>query len=181
MNIIEGCAASCFTCEHSWCSTVNLLPVFQIAAKIGGDAGPPVSNSTAADGFSFTAQKRQLEDTNTGDCTFILFSNDIRCRESLADVSHLSLPPLTDEPESKKLAAQSDLESAKALCELFLPLHALLFGIHGQQCASVSSLSLLVIQNLSPTFSFFLCSYWCTARCSCTAKVRTHTSQVTVH
>uniref|UniRef100_A0A3Q0RGL7 Uncharacterized protein n=1 Tax=Amphilophus citrinellus TaxID=61819 RepID=A0A3Q0RGL7_AMPCI len=43
----------------------------QIAAKIGGDAGPPVSNSTASDSFPFTAQKRQLEDTNTGDCTFI--------------------------------------------------------------------------------------------------------------
>ncbi|XP_063327758.1 far upstream element-binding protein 2-like [Pelmatolapia mariae] len=57
----------------------------QIAAKIGGDAGPPVNNSTASDSFPFTAQKRQLEDTNT------------------------------DEPETKKLAAQSDLESAKAL------------------------------------------------------------------
>uniref|UniRef100_A0A3P9DDE5 KH-type splicing regulatory protein n=1 Tax=Maylandia zebra TaxID=106582 RepID=A0A3P9DDE5_9CICH len=41
------------------------------AAKIGGDAGPPVNNSTAPDSFPFTAQKRQLEDTNTGDCTFI--------------------------------------------------------------------------------------------------------------
>uniref|UniRef100_A0A3P9DBR9 KH-type splicing regulatory protein n=1 Tax=Maylandia zebra TaxID=106582 RepID=A0A3P9DBR9_9CICH len=48
-----------------------LLLVFQIAAKIGGDAGPPVNNSTAPDSFPFTAQKRQLEDTNTGDCTFI--------------------------------------------------------------------------------------------------------------
>uniref|UniRef100_A0A3P8NBX2 K Homology domain-containing protein n=1 Tax=Astatotilapia calliptera TaxID=8154 RepID=A0A3P8NBX2_ASTCA len=41
------------------------------AAKIGGDAGPPVNNSAAPDSFPFTAQKRQLEDTNTGDCTFI--------------------------------------------------------------------------------------------------------------
>ncbi|KAE8283096.1 Far upstream element-binding protein 2 [Larimichthys crocea] len=56
----------------------------QIAAKIGGDAGPPPPlNNTASDGFPFTAQKRQLEDA--------------------------------DEPESKKLAAQSDLDSAKAL------------------------------------------------------------------
>ncbi|XP_038554849.1 far upstream element-binding protein 2-like isoform X1 [Micropterus salmoides] len=55
----------------------------QIAAKIGGDAGPPLNNNTASDGFPFTAQKRQLEDA--------------------------------DEPESKKLAAQSDLDSAKAL------------------------------------------------------------------
>ncbi|XP_070703853.1 far upstream element-binding protein 2-like isoform X2 [Pempheris klunzingeri] len=56
----------------------------QIAAKIGGDAGPPLNNNSAAsDGFPFTAQKRQLEDA--------------------------------DEPESKKMAAQSDLDSAKAL------------------------------------------------------------------
>uniref|UniRef100_A0AAQ5ZNH8 K Homology domain-containing protein n=1 Tax=Amphiprion ocellaris TaxID=80972 RepID=A0AAQ5ZNH8_AMPOC len=34
----------------------------QIAAKIGGDAGPPVNNNAAPDGFPFTAQKRQLED-----------------------------------------------------------------------------------------------------------------------
>uniref|UniRef100_A0A665UK94 KH-type splicing regulatory protein n=1 Tax=Echeneis naucrates TaxID=173247 RepID=A0A665UK94_ECHNA len=60
----------------------------QIAAKIGGDAGPPLNNNTASDGFPFTAQKRQLEDA--------------------------------DEPESKKLAAQSDLDSAKALCEFIL-------------------------------------------------------------
>lgn len=39
--------------------------VFQIAAKIGGDAGPPVNNSTASDGFPFTAQKRQLEDAGS--------------------------------------------------------------------------------------------------------------------
>uniref|UniRef100_A0A8C9YC85 KH-type splicing regulatory protein n=1 Tax=Sander lucioperca TaxID=283035 RepID=A0A8C9YC85_SANLU len=34
----------------------------QIAAKIGGDTGPPMNNNTASDGFPFTAQKRQLED-----------------------------------------------------------------------------------------------------------------------
>ncbi len=34
----------------------------QIAAKIGGDAGPPLNNNAASDGFPFTAQKRQLED-----------------------------------------------------------------------------------------------------------------------
>ncbi|XP_072225297.1 far upstream element-binding protein 2-like isoform X2 [Leuresthes tenuis] len=55
----------------------------QIAAKIGGDAGPPMNHTSASDGFPFTGQKRHLEDA--------------------------------DEPESKKLAAQSDLESAKAL------------------------------------------------------------------
>ncbi|KAL3053888.1 hypothetical protein OYC64_006252 [Pagothenia borchgrevinki] len=56
----------------------------EIAAKIGGDAGPPpMNNNTASDGFPFTAQKRQLEDA--------------------------------DEPESKKLAVQSDLDSANAL------------------------------------------------------------------
>ncbi|XP_056263627.1 far upstream element-binding protein 2-like isoform X2 [Pseudoliparis swirei] len=55
----------------------------QIAAKIGGDAGPPMNNNTASDGFAFTAQKRQLEDA--------------------------------DEPESKKLAGESDLDSANAL------------------------------------------------------------------
>ncbi|XP_062264257.1 far upstream element-binding protein 2-like isoform X3 [Platichthys flesus] len=55
----------------------------QIAAKIGGDAGPPVNINAASDGFPFTAPKRQLEDA--------------------------------DEPESKKLAGQSDLDSANAL------------------------------------------------------------------
>ncbi|XP_063760990.1 far upstream element-binding protein 2-like isoform X2 [Eleginops maclovinus] len=56
----------------------------QIAAKIGGDAGPPpLNNNTASDGFPFAAQKRQLEDA--------------------------------DEPESKKLAAQIDFDSANAL------------------------------------------------------------------
>uniref|UniRef100_A0AAQ4QBR8 K Homology domain-containing protein n=1 Tax=Gasterosteus aculeatus aculeatus TaxID=481459 RepID=A0AAQ4QBR8_GASAC len=57
----------------------------QIAAKIGGDSGPPMNNNnnTASDVFAFTAQKRQLEDA--------------------------------DEPESKKLAAESDLDSANAL------------------------------------------------------------------
>nr|XP_043906170.1 far upstream element-binding protein 2-like isoform X3 [Solea senegalensis] len=57
--------------------------VGDIAAKIGGEAGPPVNMNTASDSFPFTAQKRQLEDA--------------------------------DEPESKKLAAQSDLDSANAL------------------------------------------------------------------
>uniref|UniRef100_A0A665ULL3 KH-type splicing regulatory protein n=1 Tax=Echeneis naucrates TaxID=173247 RepID=A0A665ULL3_ECHNA len=37
----------------------------QIAAKIGGDAGPPLNNNTASDGFPFTAQKRQLEDAGS--------------------------------------------------------------------------------------------------------------------
>ncbi|KAF3846469.1 hypothetical protein F7725_003547 [Dissostichus mawsoni] len=38
-----------------------------IAAKIGGDAGPPpMNNNTASDGFPFTAQKRQLEDAAIG-------------------------------------------------------------------------------------------------------------------
>lgn len=37
--------------------------VLQIAAKIGGDAGPPMNNNNnASDGFPFTPQKRQLED-----------------------------------------------------------------------------------------------------------------------
>lgn len=39
-----------------------MVNVFQIAAKIGGDAGPPLNNNTTPDGFPFTAQKRQLED-----------------------------------------------------------------------------------------------------------------------
>ncbi|XP_029913027.1 far upstream element-binding protein 2-like isoform X1 [Myripristis murdjan] len=56
----------------------------QIAAKIGGDAGPPpMNNSNASDVFPFAAQKRQLEDA--------------------------------DQPESKKLATQSDMDSATAL------------------------------------------------------------------
>lgn len=51
--------------EHSWFFStvmVNFTLVIQIAAKIGGDAGPPLNNSTPSDGFPFTAQKRQLED-----------------------------------------------------------------------------------------------------------------------
>lgn len=39
---------------------------------------------------------------------------------------YLLFPHLTDEPESKKLAAQADLDSAKALCE-FIPLFYTLF------------------------------------------------------
>ncbi|KAM9394313.1 far upstream element-binding protein 2-like [Pholidichthys leucotaenia] len=57
----------------------------QIAAKIGGDAAPSISNNTATDGFPFSAQKRQLEDAED------------------------------DEPGSKKLAPQSDLETATGL------------------------------------------------------------------
>lgn len=55
------------------------------------------------------------------------------------NILHLSFPPLTDEPETKKLAAQSDLESAKALCEFILLLHALLLVTYSQQCVSASS------------------------------------------
>ncbi|XP_029014740.1 far upstream element-binding protein 2-like isoform X2 [Betta splendens] len=73
----------------------------QIAAKIGGDAGPPMNNSSAADGFPFTAQKRQLDDA--------------------------------DEPESKKLAAQCDLDSAKALS-----IGAQLVALSQQRSASLS-------------------------------------------
>uniref|UniRef100_A0A3Q3VUQ5 K Homology domain-containing protein n=1 Tax=Mola mola TaxID=94237 RepID=A0A3Q3VUQ5_MOLML len=45
-------------------STVSVFHTFQIAAKIGGDAGPPLNNSNnaASDAFPFAAQKRQLED-----------------------------------------------------------------------------------------------------------------------
>uniref|UniRef100_A0A7N6FJQ3 K Homology domain-containing protein n=1 Tax=Anabas testudineus TaxID=64144 RepID=A0A7N6FJQ3_ANATE len=39
----------------------------QIAAKIGGDAAPPVNNNTASDAFPFTPQKRQLEDAGRAD------------------------------------------------------------------------------------------------------------------
>lgn len=68
----------------------NLLLVFQIAAKIGGDAGPPVNNSTAPDSFPFTAQKRQLEDTNTGDCTFISLCDYFSSRESPMNIHFIS-------------------------------------------------------------------------------------------
>lgn len=44
---------------------VTSLLLFQIAAKIGGDAGPPMNNSNATDAFPFTAQKRQLEDAGS--------------------------------------------------------------------------------------------------------------------
>ena len=70
-------------------------------------------------------------------------------------------PHLTDEPESKKLAAQSDLESAKALCEFISFSFALLtvcflaFMTHRWQCCqsmvhllSVSQCPPSVIQNL---------------------------------
>lgn len=52
----------------------SLHLVFQIAAKIGGDAGPPLNNNTASDGFQFTAQKRQLEDA--GMVTLIYCGSD---------------------------------------------------------------------------------------------------------
>lgn len=41
---------------------VNFTLVLQIAAKIGGEAAPPLNNNSASDGFTFAAQKRQLED-----------------------------------------------------------------------------------------------------------------------
>ena len=47
--------------------TVTFTLVFQIAAKIGGDAGPPMNNNAALDGFPFPAQKRQLEDAGSSD------------------------------------------------------------------------------------------------------------------
>ena len=46
---------------------VTFMPVLQIAAKIGGDAGPPVNINAASDGFPFTAPKRQLEDAGSSD------------------------------------------------------------------------------------------------------------------
>lgn len=48
--------------------------VLQIAAKIGGDAGPPLTNSTESDGFPFSAQKRQLEDA--GMVTLVRWASD---------------------------------------------------------------------------------------------------------
>lgn len=49
---------------------VTFILSFQIAAKIGVDAGPPpTNNNTASDGFPFTAQKRQLEDAGIGHLT----------------------------------------------------------------------------------------------------------------
>lgn len=57
---------------HVICIFIPL--VFQIAAKIGGDAGPPLTNSTESDGFPFTAQKRQLEDA--GMVTLICWGSD---------------------------------------------------------------------------------------------------------
>ncbi|XP_028828047.1 far upstream element-binding protein 2 [Denticeps clupeoides] len=57
----------------------------QIAAKIGGDAGAPMSNNGGAESYPFTPQKRALEDG--------------------------------DQPDSKKLATQSDRDSASAMGE----------------------------------------------------------------
>uniref|UniRef100_A0A3P8NC39 K Homology domain-containing protein n=1 Tax=Astatotilapia calliptera TaxID=8154 RepID=A0A3P8NC39_ASTCA len=61
-------------------------------AKIGGDAGPPVNNSAAPDSFPFTAQKRQLEDTNTGDCTFISLCDYFSSREPTSTTEEYSVP-----------------------------------------------------------------------------------------
>ena len=58
---------------------VNVALVFQIAAKIGGEAGPPMNNNTLSDGFAFTAQKRQLEDAGTGDCAVSLIYCGLGC------------------------------------------------------------------------------------------------------
>ncbi|KAK2815814.1 hypothetical protein Q5P01_026281 [Channa striata] len=55
----------------------------QIAAKIGGDGGPPVSNNGGAESYPFTAQKRSLEEA--------------------------------DEPDAKKVASQSERDSALSI------------------------------------------------------------------
>ncbi|KAM9792642.1 far upstream element-binding protein 2 [Neosynchiropus ocellatus] len=55
----------------------------QIAAKIGGDGAPLVSNNGGAEGYSFSAQKRSLEEA--------------------------------DEPDAKKVASQSDRDSALSI------------------------------------------------------------------
>ncbi|XP_026216455.1 far upstream element-binding protein 2 [Anabas testudineus] len=55
----------------------------EIAAKIGGDSGPPVSNNGGAESYPFAAQKRSLEDA--------------------------------DEPDAKKVASQSERDSALSI------------------------------------------------------------------
>ncbi|XP_013882311.1 far upstream element-binding protein 2 [Austrofundulus limnaeus] len=55
----------------------------QIAAKIGGEGAPPVTNNTGVENYPFTSQKRSLEGG--------------------------------DEPDAKKLAPQSDMDSAMSI------------------------------------------------------------------
>ncbi|XP_028271717.1 far upstream element-binding protein 2 isoform X2 [Parambassis ranga] len=55
----------------------------QIAAKIGGDGVPPVTNNGGAESYPFTAQKRSLEEA--------------------------------DEPDAKKVASQSERDSARSI------------------------------------------------------------------
>ncbi|XP_023131010.1 far upstream element-binding protein 2 [Amphiprion ocellaris] len=55
----------------------------QIAAKIGGDGVPPVTNNGGAESYPFTAQKRSLEEA--------------------------------DEPDAKKVASQSERDSAMSI------------------------------------------------------------------
>lgn len=89
--------------------------MYQIAAKIGGDTGvPPMNNSNASDGFPFSAQKRQLEDP--GNVRFILLACIQNTRNS-SQLSNRSCYFLIDQPESKKMATQSDIDSATALCK----------------------------------------------------------------
>nr|XP_015204762.1 PREDICTED: far upstream element-binding protein 2 isoform X4 [Lepisosteus oculatus] len=74
----------------------------EIAAKIGGDAGTaPLNNTSSTESYTFTAQKRQLEDA--------------------------------EQPDSKKMASQSERDSSSALS-----IGAQLAALHQQRPASTT-------------------------------------------
>uniref|UniRef100_A0A667ZMV7 KH-type splicing regulatory protein n=1 Tax=Myripristis murdjan TaxID=586833 RepID=A0A667ZMV7_9TELE len=56
----KGFIVVCVCIVNTWLYPVILC--FQIAAKIGGDAVPPMSNNGGAESYPFPAQKRSLED-----------------------------------------------------------------------------------------------------------------------
>ncbi|XP_066563813.1 far upstream element-binding protein 2 isoform X1 [Amia ocellicauda] len=79
----------------------------QIAAKIGGDAGAaPLNNSSSADSFPFTAQKRQLEDAEQPDSKKMASQTDrdqptaLSIGAQLAAISQQSRPSSTTEEYS---------------------------------------------------------------------------------
>ena len=52
-------------CLGKWGVHGTLCVSLQIAAKIGGDAGPPMNNNGGGESYPFAAQKRSLEDAGT--------------------------------------------------------------------------------------------------------------------
>lgn len=86
----------------------------QIAAKIGGDGVPPMSNNGGAENYAFPAQKRSLEDGGQkAQCHLEQISFAYPQKTFLVKVKCFAS---SDQPDAKKMASQSDRDSA--LCTL---------------------------------------------------------------